>query len=144
IRFGLNLVASSPRLQAWGRLMLIEVLGEIGGDHRNIPGGPEELRNLLEVLIQKRNEKAIVDLQSHIASLRDSGSAAIFYGSGHMPDLEAQLRKKLHYVPLTNCWYTAFSVDLPKSGISPAERDRVRGMAKKVLESVSQETAAQR
>jgi hypothetical protein len=144
IRLGLGLVASSPRLQAWSKLMLIEVLGEIGGDPSNIPGVPKELRNLLEVLIQKRNARAVADLQGHIPSLRSSGSAAIFYGSGHMPDLEVQLRRKLHYKPAATSWLTAFSVDLGKSGISPTERDMVRGMAKKLLESISQEPAPQK
>jgi hypothetical protein len=132
LRFGLGLVAASPRLQAWSRLTLIQVLGEVEGDPSNLPGMPADLKRLLEVLIQKRNERVIDDLRRNLDQTGPDSSIAVFYGGGHMPDLERRLLR-LGFEPSQTVWQTAFSVDLAASGISVAERDTIRNLVKNTL-----------
>jgi len=48
-------------------------------------------------------------------------SIAIFYGAAHMEDMERQLTRELHYMPVREHWFSAFSVDLAKAQINDSE-----------------------
>ncbi len=132
LRFGLSFLAASPKMQATAKLALIDTLGQIKGDLAQARGVPPEMRQLLEVLIQKRNEKVIADLKSNLKTVGRHGSISVFFGTGHMPDLENRLRE-LQYRPAGDLWFTVFSVDLKKAGISPSEREFMRGMIEKQM-----------
>ena len=97
-------------------------------------GLPPEVRQLLEVLIQKRNQKVIADLKVQLQQVGPRGSIAVFYGTGHMPDLEARLRKELRYHPAGQLWLTAFSVNLAQGGISNADRQFIRSLVRQGME----------
>ena len=133
IQMGLRFLSVSPKLQALGRLALIDVIGDIQGDLAQLQGLPPDMRQLLEVLLQRRNEKVMSDLKTELHGMGRRGSLAVFYGTGHMPDLEKRLRQDLKYRPETQAWLTAFSVDLAKSGVSDAERVVVQTMIRQQL-----------
>jgi hypothetical protein len=122
IQLALRFLGTNPKFQALGRLALIDLLGQIQGDPSRLEGLPPDLKQLLEVLLQRRNEKVITDLKSELPQIGRNGSIAIFFGTGHMPDLEKRLRRDLKYRPKRDLWFTAFGVDLVKSKISPSER----------------------
>ena len=122
IQLALRFLGTNPKFQAMGRLVLIDVLGQLQGDPSHLEGLPPELKQLLEVLLQRRNEKVITDLKSELRQIGRDGSIAIFFGTGHMPDLERRLRRDLKYRPNRNLWFTPFAVDLGKARISPSER----------------------
>ncbi len=128
VQFGLRLVSNSSKLQAFGRLALIDLLGDIQGDLGQLTGLPPEMKQLLEVLLERRNEKVLSDLKSELRQIGHRGSIAIFYGTGHMPDLEKRLRQELHYRPAEQMWLTAFSVNPVQAGVSDSERAFVRGL----------------
>jgi len=92
------------------------------------------MKQLLEVLIERRNQKVIDDLKVATKALQRRDSVAVFYGTGHMPDLEQRLRKGLGYEPGPQIWLTAFSVNLPKAGISVSEHEFISKFIKRQLE----------
>jgi len=120
-------LSTSPKLQALAKLALMETIGEIRGDPAQIQGLPPQLKQLLEVLIARRNEKVVDDLKSQLTQMRAGNSIAIFYGTGHMPDLETRVRRELGYYPAEQLWFTAFTVDKAATGISETEHQFIRG-----------------
>ncbi len=134
-RFGVAFIEASPKLRATVRLVLIETLGAVGGDPSMAGGVPREMRRLMEVLIHERNAAVMSDLRRVIDRGRAArrarmASVAIFYGAGHLPDLERRLREELGYAPGREEWLTAFDVDPSREGLGKgdvaAARARVR------------------
>jgi hypothetical protein len=125
LQLALRLLGANPKFQALGRLAMIDLLGEIQGDPSRLQGLPREMKQLLEVLLERRNEKVIADLKAQLPKTGRHGSIAIFFGTGHMPDMEKRLRAELKYKPAGERWFTAFEVDLVKSGITHSEREFV-------------------
>src|SRR5207249_1728540 len=107
----------NPKLQGLSKLALIETIAQIKGDPSQLRGLPPQMNQLLEVLVQKRNQKVLEDLKAELKKKAGLKSIAIFYGTGHMPDLESRLRTELNYRPAEQLWLTAFSVNLARSGI---------------------------
>jgi hypothetical protein len=130
IRMGLKFMGANAYLQGLGKLALMESLEDVQGDPSQMTGLPASMNQLLTVIIQKRNEHVLHDLEGQLKHMDPGGSISIFYGTGHMPDLEAQLRKKLHYRPVGQVWLTVFSVDLAKAGISRSEAQFLKSMVK--------------
>lgn len=124
-RFGVQVIGSSERLRTTVRLVLIEALGQLEGEFENAPQLPGEVRNLLRVLIEERNRKVIRDLAAAAWHQPAPASIAVFYGAGHMPDLERRLRA-LGYRPGPEQWLTAFDAHPRAAGLSPAEVEFMR------------------
>jgi hypothetical protein len=124
LQMGLRFLGATPKLQALSKLALLEMIGQIQGDPAQIRGLPAELKQLLEVLIDKRNEKVIRDLKAELKNSR--GSISIFFGTGHMPDFERRLRRELDYRPVEEQWLTAFSINLRTTGVSRGEMESIR------------------
>ena len=137
IQAALRLLGSNPKFQALGRLALIDLLGEIQGDPARLEGLPPELKQLLDVLLQRRNEKVITDLRAALPRVGRHGSIAVFFGTGHMPDLEQRLRGQLKYHPGQELWFTAFDVDLSKSNVTATERAFIDNFVKWQLAEAS-------
>ena len=130
LQVGLRFLGASPKLRALGRLALIDVIGEIQGDVSHLHGMPPEVQQLLEVLLQRRNQKVVSALKTDLSLLGKHDTIAVFYGTGHMPDLEKRLGQQLDYRPVAEHWFTAFSVNLAKAGVSESERQTVRNLVK--------------
>ncbi len=127
-KLGMQLMASSPQLQAVAKLTLIEAIGRLKGDLSDVQGLPPDWKKLIQVLIRARNENLISDLKVERQKVPRSASIAVFYGAGHMDDLEKRLTGELQYRPAGEMWLPAFSVNLKKSGISPLEAAFMRSM----------------
>lgn len=141
VQASLRFLGSNPKFQALGRLALIDLLGQLQGDPSRLEGLPPELKELLEVLLQRRNEKVIEDLKAQLPNLGRHGSIAVFFGTGHMPDLEKRLRTQLRYHPAQDRWFTVFDVDLAKSQISPSERAFIDDFVKWQLAEASRKSS---
>jgi hypothetical protein len=137
MQFGLGILASSPKLQAMSKVTLIEVITEMGGDPSRLGAISPELKQLLEVLIAKRNQRVIDDLKIALKEVGTKGSVSIFYGTGHMPEMEVRLRKELHYQPAEDAWFSAISVNLDAAGISPSELEFIRGFIRSQMKQLS-------
>jgi len=127
-KFGMEFIGSSPKLQAVVKLTMIEAVGRLKGDLSDVQGLPPDWKHLIQVLIQARNQHLLSDLGAELKKTPPSGSIAVFYGAGHMDDMEKRVTGELHYRPADEVWLAAFSVDLRKSGISPDEAQWMRGL----------------
>jgi len=133
----MRFLGASPRLQGMSKLTLIETLGQINGDPARLRGLPPAMKQLLDVLVARRNENVIANLKGELQKMPPRGTIAIFYGTGHMPDLEMRLRRELHYRAADELWLTAFSVDLAQAGIPAGEREFLHSFVKRELEQIA-------
>lgn len=134
VKFGVAMIAANPRLQAVTKLTFIEVLGGLKGDLAKTTAVPPEMAQLLKVLIHGRNQKVADDLRKELKRPKPPASIGVFFGAGHMDDLERRIRDQLDYRPAQNIWVPAFSVDLKQHGISEWERGMIRFMTQRQLQ----------
>ncbi|WCJ58377.1 hypothetical protein NXS98_11655 [Fontisphaera persica] len=121
-------IAASPRLQATVKVVLIETMGAIEGDLSESLNVPEEWQALMKFLIQERNNIVLTDVRRLLAEKRPPSSVGIFYGAGHMHDLEGRLAADLGYRPRREAWLTAFSINTRAAGVSEFELNWVRNL----------------
>lgn len=136
VQAGLKFIGSSPKLQAMTKLVLIEILGQLKGDMSRFKGVPPEVQRMLEVIIQERNKVVFDDLKAELRAVRPPKSIAVFYGAGHMADLEKRLRDELKYRPLDEVWLTAMSVNKHDTGLSDEEVQAMRSLIQWQLEAM--------
>ncbi len=122
----LRYIGTSPKLKAITRLMFIEVLGGLKGDLANTAAMPLELQEVMKALIYSRNEQVVEDLRAQMDKKTPPASISVFYGAGHMDDLERRIREDLGYEPIKDEWFTAFSVNTREAGVNVAEKALVR------------------
>ena len=91
------------------------------------------------MIIQERNKVVVEDLRKELRAPRPARGISIFYGAGHMADLEKRLRTELRYRPRGEVWLTAMSVDLREAGLSAAEMDAMRGLIRWQMEALKSE-----
>jgi hypothetical protein len=129
-RFAVGYLGSNPQMRAVTRFAFIEAIGRLQGDLAGARGMPPDMQRLIQVLIQARNQAVINDFVEEARTIPRSGSIAIFYGIGHMDDLEQRVVRQLRYRPAGDLWLTAFSVDLRDTGLTPAQIENMRGLVK--------------
>lgn len=132
----LRFIGTNPQLQATTRYMFVEMLGGMTGDFTEMRGLPPDMQHLLKVLIEARNQNVLEDLKTESALVPTNGSIAIFYGTGHMDDLEKRMVGDMHYQPAGEKWFTAFSVDVRQTGLSPAEVEWMRNLIQAEMEEL--------
>ena len=141
-RLSLSLVGASPRLQAATKVALIETLGALPEDLSRVPGMTPGLKHLLAVLIEERNRAVVASLRSALRARPRPASVAVFYGAGHMTDLERRMRATLHYRPAEERWLTAFAVNPRAAGLSEWELELTRNLVRRELEALQPATNA--
>src|SRR5579871_165639 len=130
MKMGVKFISSSPQLQASTKLILIEMLGALKGDMAEMRGMPPQFKNLMKVLIVERNKTVIEDLKTELQVVPRNGSISIFYGAGHMENMERRITSELHYRPAGDVWLPVFSVDLAAAGMSESDLNMIRNMVK--------------
>jgi hypothetical protein len=135
---GVKIISVSPLLQATVKVAFIEILGSLQGDIAQAKGLPADFRDLMQFIIKERNQVVLEDLKTALAAKPRPKSIAIFYGAGHMHDLEARICQELRYRPVEDVWLDAFSVNTREAGISQGELNMVRGMVKWQMEQLQQ------
>ncbi|MBI3878249.1 MAG: hypothetical protein HY300_20190 [Verrucomicrobia bacterium] len=133
---GIKLIGTSPKLQGMTRLALIETLGALRGDPSQMRGLPQDMQTLVRVLIHSRNTAVLKDLRAEMEKSQPPKSVSIFYGAGHMEEMEQRLRREFKYAPAETVWLPAFSVDLEKSDLSKIEAELIRTMVRRQLETL--------
>jgi len=123
-----RLIGSSPQLRATTRLMLVETLGNLRGDVAQMRGLTPGLKQLMAVLIEERNKAVVRDLKTELEKARPPASIAVFYGAGHMADLEKRIQAELHLQPVGALWLPAISVRLNQTGLTPEQLEMLRTM----------------
>ena len=130
VNIGLQWIGSDARLQALTRLAMIDLLGSVEGDLSQAGGLPPEVTELLRILIRERNQVVMTDLKKILHQHNAPAGIAIFYGAGHMDDLEHRLTTTLGYQPTATEWLSAFAVNPQRSGVSETEISLVRSLVR--------------
>jgi hypothetical protein len=119
------------------KVVLIEMLG----DETLIDASMGQLgEGFAEVIINERNQVVIDDVAELIANEPEIKSVAIFYGAGHMQDMEKRLIEQLSYEPAEATWFRAIDVNLNESAVSPREIRQLRVMMRRALHQATQAT----
>ncbi len=127
----LKLFQGNPQFQAMARLVIIETIAASEGDVSKLVGATSpSMRRLFKTLIDDRNAVVLRDLREAIRAKEPPASVAVFYGAGHMIDMETRLREKLGYRPAGETWVTAFAVNPGKAGLSVFETSLVRRLVR--------------
>ncbi len=135
----LKLFQGNPQFRAMARLVIIETISASEGDVSKLAGAASPgMRRLFKTLIDQRNAVVVRDLRKILRSKEPPSSIAIFYGAGHMLDMESRLREKLNYRPVGDTWVTAFSVDPGKAGLSSFETTLIRRLVRAQLAKLQQ------
>ncbi len=140
-RLGVSLLAASPRFQAASKVALIETLGRLPNDLTRIEGLPAGLQRLMRILIEERNEVVLRDARAVLAAASPPASLAIFYGAGHMADLEYRLCRGLHYQPVEDRWLVAFDVNPRAAGLSPWELELTARLVRAQMRALQRPTS---
>lgn len=130
VQFGLKLVAMSPKFQAMGRLVMIEMLGRLQGDLSTMGGLPRGMQELMRKLIQDRNKIVIDDLRDTLGEDHPPRTISVFYGAGHMHDLQKRLQDEFGYQPAETVWYPAITENAKAAGLTQQDVEVVRGVIK--------------
>jgi hypothetical protein len=133
---GLRWLGTQPRYQALAKLSLMEMIDRVQGDLDSLGSLPGGMRELLRVLIEERNAKVLADLRGAVATAQRGDSISIFYGAGHMSDLEVRLRTDFGYEPRGEIWFPAISVNLTAAGVTSAEVAATREMIRRQVETL--------
>ncbi|MFM8468900.1 MAG: hypothetical protein ACKODH_02855 [Limisphaerales bacterium] len=136
LKAGFKLVGGNPKLQAMTKLARIEALGGISGDLSRMNSLPDDMKRLREVLIQTRNDAVLKDLRAELKRAAPPASISVFYGAGHMDDLERRVRREFGYRAERDLWLPAFTVDYVKAGLSVIEATLLRTMVQRQMQEL--------
>lgn len=124
----LGFIEMIPGGPARGKLMMMLMLpnAEQALDGLGQMGDFMDMKQTMSVIIQDRNAVVIDDLKQLVEAARRDPAVrpnrvAVFYGGGHMPDLEARLFRDLGYRRVGETWSNAIRMDLTKEGVSDDE-----------------------
>lgn len=123
----LGFIEGSPQLSTQVKIMVAEMLSH--GDAL----GAGQLGALMDVLIKDRNKIVMADLARELEAKPARTSIAVFYGAGHLPDMDERLRA-MGFAPADTRWLKAIAIDVSnfEGGFDQAES--VRGMVRKMVE----------
>lgn len=137
----LKFIGASPQSRAMLRLMLIETLAN-ADEMMELAGGMDDdgamggVSHMMEVLIDQRNEVVLDDIREAIDNAKENGgpgTIAIFYGAGHLAEMERSL-VGMGFDPTGTAWLDAIGVDPAQAGMSPEQLAGMRTMMNRMIE----------
>ncbi len=115
------MMGSTPEMRETMKLTFIVALGQAGDLINAAKAASPEIRNLIEVIMNERNENVIRQIQARLPKVGPGKTIAVFYGGAHMDEIAKRLTEQLHYTPGAQVWDTAFTADTTKSMMPPAQ-----------------------
>jgi len=112
----------------WSRGMrwaMVNILGSVSGDVTGYAGIPDSMRELMEVLIQRRNDVVLADIRHQLGAMPDGATVAVFYGAAHMHDFHRRLVEEDGAKEVAVEWRNAFCGNLERSGLNLLEKRMV-------------------
>ena len=125
----LGFIKSNPRLAASVKVMMVDVLGSEDA----VSIGPAEMKKMMGVILKDRNDVVLQDLRAVLAG-EQRKDVAIFYGAGHLADMEEKLVRDFGYTRESEKWLEAISVRPTDAGMTREEAKSMREMMKKQVE----------
>jgi hypothetical protein len=140
----LKLVSILPSGQVTMKLMMVDMLShademmakmaEQAADGK-APPGMAGMGKMMDVLIKDRNGVVLDDLKAVIEHEPEVKTVGIFYGAGHLGDMEERLRNDFGYEPSGTRWVPAIDVDLRAAGMTAEQGRQMRAMFKNAIEA---------
>lgn len=130
--FLLKTLGASPQGRALVKIMLAETLSQA---EALLGAQPGPVGDLMEVIIEDRNQAVVSDLDEIIHGEPEVESVAIFYGAGHFGDLESRINDDLGYEYQGTFWIPAMTINLQDAGLSTAQVGMYRSMMRRMLEA---------
>lgn len=134
----LSIMKTSPTMQSMGKLMMIEMLSRAEALTGSTSLMGAETSKLMQVIIIDRNKAVLADLTAVVENEAQTPSVALFYGAGHLPDLERAITGDMGYVFDREEWFAGIDMDLSKAGISESQAAQMREMVRKSIDSQTQ------
>lgn len=133
--FILGIVKANPQLALMTKVMMIETLANadelMEAQTRTTDGG---MSAFMKVIVHDRNEAVFADLEKVLADEPHMKSVAIFYGAGHLQDMEQRLLTKFGYTFESQTWFDAISVDTKDEPATAAQVKSYRKMMRQMIE----------
>lgn len=129
--FLLNFIKASPQMQSSVKLMMMEMLSH-ADELMEAQGG--EQGKLMSVIVLDRNAAVLDDLKAILQNEKNVESVALFYGAGHLPDLEKHLTQDFGYRFESERWFPAISMEVAKAGMSPQQARQYRQMMTQMID----------
>lgn len=142
----LSLIEAVPGMAPRMKVMMVEMLANldmdaVGGASAAVPG-MGDMKEMMKVIIDERNQVVIDDLKKLIKDRPDLKRIAVIYGAGHLTDLSQRLEDQLHYQHKSGKWITAIRVNLDALGISEEEMQMTRSMMRTQMKMLSGQAAS--
>lgn len=130
--FLLGFVEHNPELSLTVKVMMVEVLAHADDMMSMVGKQAKGMDTLMKVIVQDRNQEVLKDLAAASAEKPAPKSIALFYGAGHLPDLEQHLTDE-GYTYANTQWFTAINADLNSVPGMKAQATQIRKMIKAQL-----------
>lgn len=111
-------LSASPMMRTMVKVMLVRTLG---GDNPMAQAEGALGEGFETVIIDLRNQAVIDDLLALMEQGTDAQSVAVFYGAGHMADMEERMYEQLGYRVVGGFWLPAVTLDLQREGLTERE-----------------------
>jgi hypothetical protein len=98
----------NPRQKRYFKRFLMQTLSTPGMMEAGLGTAPKGQMSLNDLIIVERNKAVITDTKNTILTKKPR-TLAIFYGAGHMEDMEKRVIKELGYKPADTRWFTAIT-----------------------------------
>jgi len=136
-------IESRPAYARAATWALVEILGKLPADISKLQGMPPDLKELMTVLIQRRNDRVLEDVARELSGPNPPRDLVIFYGAAHMHDLEERLREQHGLEAGETVWLPALRGNLRASGLSMVEKRMFQGLVNQQLRTIQQMTGPQ-
>jgi len=129
--FLLGFVERDPQMAMMIKMMLVETVANADALLEAQPGA---IGAFMKVIVVDRNTAVLDDLRKVIDSEPEISRVALFYGSGHLPDMEARLEKDFGYRFEKDTWFTAMDLDLASTPGGQKQAEQMRRMIRQMIE----------
>lgn len=109
------------------KAMMVETISQADEILKSQAG---EMGVLMEVILIDRNAAVLADLRRMLDTDKDAREIALFYGAGHLPDLEKHLAEDFNYQFKESRWLTAIDVDITQIPGGKQQLDAMQQMMK--------------
>jgi len=126
----LGFVERSREMSMMAKIMMVETLAHAD----RMMEAQAAMGPLMKVIVEDRNTAVLADLDAVMKDEPGVKSVALFYGAGHLPDLETRLTRDRGYAFASDTWFTAIDIDLATVPGAKAQAVQTRKMMKAMIE----------
>lgn len=139
LSFLLTFVERDPKMAMMIKLMLVETVSNADA---LLDAQPGPMGKFMKVIVIDRNTAVLDDLRKVIDTEPSIKRVALFYGAGHLPDMEARMEKDFGYKFQSDTWFTAMDLDLASMPGGQAQAGQMRRMIRQMIEKQKQAAPA--